>query len=486
MVDEKLGRIVFANAAFEELSGYTLSALRGMAIGRLFNATSAPKISALIDIFSSSATPIQIQEIDLELVRKSRKKIPVNVNSFSWIMARKRYVCISLYDISQLRALHAQQESAQREMGQISKLADIGLLAAGVAHELNNPLMIVQGFAENMDMMLDQQKISTSEMKMQTAEIIKATERMSRIINQMARIVRSDDVQWAIVDLQEIAQDVVRFLNHELRLNEIQVDFSFEKDSLIKCDHNKIEQVMINILSNAVHALETQDQRRIVRISSRVSSDWVELRMWNNGPAIPSRLHEKIMSPFFTTKDVGKGTGLGLSVSYGIMTAHNGTLTFTSNEKDGTEFLLRFPKPADVRSVSGVHSGKGKGVIVVDDDPSALEILANKIGHFGYSVYKSRRAADAFSLLRKHEEVVAVFTDLRMPEMDGLTFLRQVREYARPGLLLFAVSGYILSPQTETELNNLGVSAILKKPLNHLAFARVLSEIEGVKGDYAA
>jgi PAS domain S-box-containing protein len=478
VVDPRTGTINYVNPAFEDLCGKMLPEVRGAQLTTLFGKSHHNKLSAIADVMKKPGTG-RLEETDCELIRRSGRKIPVTVNASRVRLGERNWLVVSLQDLTHIKRLQHRREMDIKEMAQISKLADIGLLAAGVAHELNNPLMIVQGYAENIDMLLDQTHLSVSELKSQTAEILRATDRMSRIISQMTRMVRSTDIKFELIDLQEIAQNVLRFLNHEIRHSGVEVETAFATENLIRCDHSQVEQVIMNILSNAVHALEARKDGREIRIGSFKTGSEIELRIWNNGPPIPEAVRDKVMAPFFTTKEVGKGTGLGLAVSFGIMKAHGGSLTFESDEDAGTEFRLCFPAP-EIEPVELGPRAHHK-VLLVDDDPQALEVLSNKVSLFGFQVVKVRSGAEAFRALAEESSIVAVFTDLRMPDMDGLNLCRHIRRLYNPGPLVYAVTGYTISPAVEKDLQAAGISGVLTKPINHNAFSAVMFQIDSRK-----
>ncbi len=478
LVDPKKQTVSFVNPAFEDLCGRTQSEVRGVAAIDLFAKAVQAKVEALCEVMAQDGSR-RLEEHDCELVRRTGRKIPVNILASRVRLGSQNWIVLSLHDLSTIRKLQSQRENDLKEMAQVSKLADIGLLAAGVAHELNNPLMIVQGFAENLELLLNEPKLQLEELKTQTGEILKAADRMNRIISQMTRMVRTTDVTFEIVDLQELTLNVLRFINHELKYSDAKVITNYSEANLVKCDHNQVEQVIINIINNALHALALREKGRELRLTSAENDGWVELKIWNNGPPIPNDIQDKIMTPFFTTKEVGKGTGLGLAVSFGIMKAHGGSLSFKSSEQVGTEFKLRFPKP-EVLPVEA-RPQLNRAILLVDDDPAALEVLANKVRPFGYQILKVRTGTEAFRMISTHPSIIAVFTDLRMPDMDGLTLCRHIRQFMNPGPAIYAVSGYGVTPSLEKDLKVAGVTGFLTKPINHNSFSAVMYELYGKK-----
>src|SRR5665213_2669561 len=169
----------------------------------------------------------------------------------------------------------------------LTRLAEMGRLAANVAHEINNPLMVAQGFAENIELLLDEAEPPRDEMRMQVLEIIKACQRMSRIINKMNRMSRSQKLRLFIVDLAEVSLNAVDFIKSQISDNDVKVEFDFDRPLPIKCDAVQVEQIILNILSNAIYAMETTPGDKRIRISFEEFGKWQQIKIWNNGPAIP-------------------------------------------------------------------------------------------------------------------------------------------------------------------------------------------------------
>ena len=414
-------------------------------------------------------------ESDCEIYRKSGRLVNVSLKSSTLKIDGRRYLFITFFDLTLQKREQKKQEDQLKELAQIAKLADIGMLAAGVAHELNNPLMIIQGYAENIDILLDRPELIREGLKSQTSEILRATDRMTRIISQMSRMVRSTDVNFEVIDLGELVDNIARFLAHQLKSHKVKLVIDIKESIIIKCDSNQVEQVMLNILNNAIHATCENKEDRQVRITCELKEGRTLLSFWNNGPSIPQEIQTKIMTPFYTTKEVGKGTGLGLTVSFGIMKAHGGRLTFRSSPEYGTEFTLDFKTEKIDKPKK--NQTAGKCVLIVDDDIQALEVLVQKVTHFGFQAIRSSTAAEALQILSQKQNVIAVFTDVRMPDMDGVSLANKIRQIMNPGPPIYAFTGYNSSPKLQEDLANAGVCRVLTKPLNHHVFTEIMFEL---------
>lgn len=474
-VDLKDGQIIFANTVAEDLTCHQAQSLKKTTFSQYFDLKSQKKIAAVLDIFREQTESSQLQEFNLSLFKANKKPLTVNITANLWKSTNKSLVLFCIQDLSETIRLQQQREADLKEFSHLSKLADIGRLAAGVAHELNNPLMIIQGFAENLDLLSQEENISLNELKMELGEILKATDRMAKIISQMTRFVRNDDFQTLDIDPQELINNVIQLFKANLANNEIELSLEIEPACTINCDPNQIEQILVNILNNAVHALSEKNMNRLIKISCHRQGGKTILSVWNNGPEIPVDIRDKIMSPFFTTKEVGSGTGLGLALSFGIMKAHQGDLRFLSSPM-GTEFFLVFPLTESKRHIKNKHHSK---VLVVDDDPVACEVLSNKLKIFGYSVFSAHEAAQALQTLKSHPDTVAVFTDLRMPHMDGQALTKAIRSTPQgKSILIFGVSGYLPSRSVEMQMRRAGINDFISKPIDLNIFSKIVRRIE--------
>lgn len=470
IVNAKSLAIEFANDSALELTGRSRRELKGLSFAEIFSRSSLRKVALLCKQAAKSASG-PVEESGCLLVRRSGRKTRVSLSVANVKQGSREIWLVTIQSLAAQLRLKKTRERQLREITQVSKLADIGLLTAGVAHELNNPLMIVQGFAENLDLLLDQKQINRIEVKGQAREILLAVERMSRIIRQMTRIVRSTDVHFEITDLKSIIENMTRFIAHEFRRHQIELKMDVADSIFIKCDANQIEQVILNILSNAVHALAESAEPRMITIRAQVSQA-VELTISNNGPAIPRSLQDKLMTPFFTTKEVGKGTGLGLSISYGIMKAHGGSVTLDKSTQEGTTFKLKFP-----RQESHLKETSGAKVMVITTDALLADQLTERIQAFGYRVMLADSAAEGARLVDKHPDIQCLFVDFRVPDVTAKTLSEKQVKNSGPTIAL--LSPEFSNPTKEAELLSQGISVVLRLPINHNSFSAVMNRIKG-------
>ena len=244
-------------------------------------------------------------------------------------------------------------ESVQKEaqLIQASKLATLGEMAAGIAHELNQPLNVVKIGSDFLrEMTSEGTKIRDEELNTVTQEISAQVDRASGIINHMREFARSADIEAVKVDINKPIRDVFKILGEQLRLRQIELELDLD-DNLppIMADSNRLEQVFINLVTNARSAMKDKipGLTKLLKIRSFIDNGEVVVTVSDNGTGIPKDVINRIFEPFFTTKEVGKGTGLGLSISYGIVKDYGGTIRVESEVGTGATFELRFPASSE-------------------------------------------------------------------------------------------------------------------------------------------
>jgi signal transduction histidine kinase len=251
------------------------------------------------------------------------------------------------------RKAYEELKIAQSQLVQSGKLASIGELAAGVAHELNQPLMVIRGYSQLIHRQMKSQRLKEKELYELLETIERNTKRMIIIINHLRAFSRQSTAGFQTMDLNRVIEDAFLMIGEQLRLRGIHVVKHLDTaGAFIQGDAHQLEQVFLNLLSNARDALSVsptgykrrRSDRRITITTRRISDPArVEVMVSDNGYGIPAKNLEAIFDPFFTTKEVGKGTGLGLSISYGIIQKHGGRIEVKETGSDGTTFALTLP-----------------------------------------------------------------------------------------------------------------------------------------------
>jgi PAS domain S-box-containing protein len=257
----------------------------------------------------------------------------------------------TVQDVTAIRQAERRAREQQAMLVHASKLSSLGEMAAGIAHEINNPLLVIQLAAEQLKGMLAAETESSAAAGKLCDRIAATTDRIGKIVHGLRNFsgddTRDPPVRVATSKIIEetLSLCVQRFQSHGVKL-EVKLP---EEIVLIRCRPVQISQVILNLLNNAFDAVVKQPHP-LIRLEVRESRGLVELSVTDNGPGIPFHLRDRIMEPFFSTKGVGKGTGLGLSIASGIVKAHGGTLELDSSQ--GTRFVARLPQEAANRQAA--------------------------------------------------------------------------------------------------------------------------------------
>jgi histidine kinase len=243
----------------------------------------------------------------------------------------------------------------EQQLIQASKMATLGEMATGVAHELNQPLAVIKT-ASNFFMRKIKKKESITDDVLQTmaAEINSHVDRASNIINHMRQFGRKSDLNLVAVDLNTVLKRTFEIFSRQLTLRGIEIALDLRQDlPAVSADPNRLEQVFINLLINARDAIMDRvaaEAERPEKVEKKIflhtgcDEKQVYVKVCDSGIGVPQPMREKIFEPFFTTKEVGKGTGLGLSISYGIIKDLRGSIKAEANDSGGACFIIAFPR----------------------------------------------------------------------------------------------------------------------------------------------
>jgi len=245
---------------------------------------------------------------------------------------------IGLFALSFQKMLSDLQER-EKKIAHSARLASIGQMGASIAHEVKNPLMSMQGYAK----MLAKQDLRPE--AKEAAEIIaKEADRCSQILGQMLRFSRSETNERKPYSLKEVLHSAIALVRSEAKKSQIQLEENVDVDSVLVGNAQQIQQVVLNILMNAIHASSNSAQR-LIKIRAFERNTFVVIEIEDHGSGIPAQIKDRIFDPFFSTKDKRDGTGLGLSVALELVHDHGGGLYFDSTEGKGTTFTIELPLP---------------------------------------------------------------------------------------------------------------------------------------------
>ncbi|MBA2670369.1 MAG: response regulator [Gemmatimonadetes bacterium] len=363
--------------------------------------------------------------------------------------------------------------SREQHLRRVERLASVVTLVGGVAHELNNPLNSVLNFAQLLAM--DE---PDPERREDLETIRREAERMARVVSdlrQVARSVREERQEKTLVDLNEVITHVLKVQEHRLRTSNIAVEVELDSSRpQVLADRSQLEQMLINLVANAEHAMVTASAEGRLAIRSRATENGVDVLVEDDGPGIAPEVLDRIFDPFFTTKSPGEGMGLGLSLVHSIVAALGGQIHVTSDPVSGTTFRVDLPGAPEARkdttAVAETVGIRPLRVLIVDDEPAIRRVLTRYLSRRGHAVDEASEGAAALRMIENAPYDV-ILTDLRMPGMGGEELLARLRDRAIDVRLVF-MTGDAGGGAKGSELQ----VPLLHKPLDLEAVVRVVEE----------
>ena len=372
---------------------------------------------------------------------------------------------VNLTDVSERRKVGEQLRRAE-------KLSALGQLIAGVAHELNNPLAVVIGYSEILAGKSDLDKETIDDIH----RIHHESQRASRIVRDLLSFARPSEPQKKAVNINRLVASVLETQEARLEAAGIQLDqHLIDVLSTTKADPGQIEQILVNLIGNAIHVLSERPKPRVLTIRTEEEGNYIRMIVADNGPGIPSDIIGRIFDPFFTTKPLGKGTGLGLTISNTIIQEHRGKILVENQPTGGAKFTVELPvvqcaetptadRPPRETKPQGALAAT-RSVLVVDDEPSVLALLKQIMTRGGYEVITATNGQEALERIAGRSYDL-ILSDMRMSGMDGRKLFETVKKQ-NPALAhrIVFVTGDTVSADTQAFFKDTG-NHWLSKPFN--------------------
>ena len=274
--------------------------------------------------------------------RDTKTVVEATISPIKNAQGRVTHAVILHKDLTGVRLAEEARDEAVLKMKQAQKMEAVGLLAAGVAHEINQPLTYIKAIFECALHDLEQHKVNPEELAEECCEAVRQVDRISRIINHLRIFGRQDTLSFETMSLEKVLDNALILVGQLLRANQIELLRDIPHDlPEITCDPIRFEQVFINLFQNAVDALKPVQEKQIT-VAMRAREGQLVLTFRDTGAGINPALQDKMFEPFVTTKDVGEGTGLGLSIVYGIVKEHDGDIQYRA-EAQGSTFVITLP-----------------------------------------------------------------------------------------------------------------------------------------------
>lgn len=386
------------------------------------------------------------------LISKNGKKIRVQIKAKALYDEQGNFLMSDsvLQDITEKKSLEEQLMQSQ-------KMEAIGQLAGGVAHDFNNILMAIMGFADILHMKMGAQNPYT----LYINQIRLSAERAANLTRSLLAFSRKQIISTKPSDLNSIVISIEKLLRRVIGEDILLHCLLTEKPLTVEVDTGQIEQVLMNLAANARDAMPEGGTLTIRTDMGEIDSLFIETHRFgrlgsyalisvsDTGKGIEKELRNKIFEPFYTTKEVGKGTGLGLSIVYGIVKQHNGYITLSSSLEEGTTFVIYLPLitsadiPVESEETSGETMCRGHETVLIAEDESVIrDAIATALREHGYTVVTAGDGEEAIDKFLDQPEKVSLFiTDVIMPKKNGRDAFREMQE-VRQDMKALYISGY--------------------------------------------
>lgn len=394
-----------------------------------------------------------------------------------------------LFDVTERIMAQKEHQMLETNLRRTQRLETIGTLAGGIAHDFNNILTPLLGYAE---LGVLSQGTDTFQQEY-FAEIFKAAERAKHLVAQILTFSKVQESTPGIVSVQEIVDEALKLLRPSIP-STITIEKRFDSSCRnTLADSSQIHQVIINLCTNAFHAMEVSGGLLTIQLQEVIADSslkkqfpklhaesYVKLSISDTGKGMDESTIERIFEPFFTTKSVDKGSGLGLSVVHGIVASFNGEIAVESRPEKGTTFNVYLPvvdKQAKQAPVTKTCKQGYGSILLVDDESAVLRMMTIMVTKLGFKIQAMSSPRQALELFRQNpERFDLLITDLTMPEMTGIELAKELHQ-TTPQLPVILMTGYERDLEHTSSPEEYGISQVLKKPVTMAQMATAINEI---------
>ena len=479
-ISDLSARLLYLNGAGQSLLGLTAEESLGLPIAGLVPERLRP-------VVQDEILPTLLRDGrwtgEAVLLARDGREVAVSVVAVAHRAAdgAVEFLSAIVRDMTERKRIEAELRRQREALYQTEKLTTMGTVLAGVAHELNNPLTAVTGYAN-----LLRQDLAGTPSATRAENIAHAADRCASIVRNFLALARKYPPERQVVGLNDIARDAAELLAYHLRVDGIEVRLDLEEGlPVLWADPHQLHQVVVNLITNARDELRKAPapRRLTLRTHAGKTRGRVAVDVEDTGPGVSEEIRDRIFEPFFTTKPVGQGTGLGLSLCHGIVEGHGGTLSLVSEPGVGAIFRVELPvvvppTPSGKNAPETTSAVTGKRILVVDDEQLVLQFLGEMLGADHHTVDTVSDGTQALEVLRQTSYDL-ILSDVRMPYLDGPGLYRAL-ERRLPDLCrrFVLMTGDVLSAEIQTFLEQTGVPG-LSKPFDRGEVRRVIQQIAG-------
>jgi PAS domain S-box-containing protein len=476
-VDLTKGKLVSVNDVMSEYTGYSKNELLNMSTLDFLTPESQEQMTDRI------ARLMNGENVYGSVEYKARKK---DGREF-WMLVDARYFCdkngnptramVVAHDITDRKRAQEEKSRLEDQLQQAQKMEAIGTLAGGIAHDFNNILSVIIGYTE---LILMNGNVH-AEVRQNLKEIFNASKHARDMVKQILAFSRQSKQERKPIQAAHIVKEAIKMLRASLPTT-ILIQQQIEKDTgIIEADPTQIHQVLMNLCTNAAHAMDGKDGVMQIRLSNvelnhstpemvpgLKPGSYLKLSVSDTGHGIAPEDYEKIFDPYFTTKKKEEGTGLGLAVVQGIVKSHNGAVTVESEVGKGTAFHVYLPaikrKLETEEEISAPLPMGHERILLVDDEQPLVEIGKQMLQRLGYTVSTRTSSIEALELFRTNpHRFDLVITDIVMPNMTGEKLAEKMMEI-RSDIPVILCTGYS-EKITRKHASEMGIQSLLMKPL---------------------
>ncbi len=479
-ISDKDGIISYVNSSLEEIYGYEPGELVGKQIDVL-NANEETTRRLITSINEKGSWSGEI-----EAKRKSGEVFPAFLTISTVRDDEGHFIAMlgTSRDISEQKKIEEEKEETAQKAYLSSRLAAVGQMAAGIAHEINNPLTGVIGFA---DLLMSRTDIPDDIRK--DIEIINdGAQRVGKIVKGMLTFARNSKTEREYADINEILKTTLTLRDYEMTTTDIKVETHLGSDlPMTMAAGGQLQQVFLNIIINAEQAIKKTHGRGNLIIKTEGTKDVIRVSFQDDGPGIDRENIDRIFEPFFTTKQPGEGTGLGLSLCYAIIQEHNGQIYVKSTKGKGATFIVELPiigpnnnpglpEVAEEEEEEEVQKNK---ILIIDDEVVVRHFLKRMLTDAGHVVETVDNASDGLERISE-EQYDLILLDIKMPDISGIEVYQRVRELdeAIAKKIIF-ITGDVMADETKAFFSKTNVTYISKPFDNNILkkeIARQLTE----------